>query len=173
MDISCSLVAVGREFAFPIDYSTGKHWELTSSPSTIVTYSRELATCLSACREVAELLVQGQRAYHRKLINARRPDPRVYSVGNIVFARRTVRSSSAKEQVDKLQYAFTSPWIVCASLKGAWYELEHCSAAGKDEKKHAADTLSNLFLSTQSMVPTASLDSSINQLLHILLRRRE
>ena len=29
-DISCSLVAaVGREFAFLIDYSSGKHWELT------------------------------------------------------------------------------------------------------------------------------------------------
>ena len=45
-DISCSLVAVGREFAFPIDYSRGKHWELTSSPSTIITYSRELTTRL-------------------------------------------------------------------------------------------------------------------------------
>jgi hypothetical protein len=27
-DISCSLVAIGCEFAFPIDYSRGKHWEL-------------------------------------------------------------------------------------------------------------------------------------------------
>jgi hypothetical protein len=32
-DISWSLVAVGREFAFPIDYSTDKNWELTSSQS--------------------------------------------------------------------------------------------------------------------------------------------
>ncbi len=86
MDISRSLVAVGREFAFPIDYSSGKHWELTSSPSTVVTYSNELATRLSACREVAGLLVQEQRAYHRKLINASRPNPRVYSIGDIVFA---------------------------------------------------------------------------------------
>ncbi len=49
LDISCSLVAVGREFAFPIDYSSGRHWELTSSPSTVVSYSKELATRLSAC----------------------------------------------------------------------------------------------------------------------------
>ena len=40
-DISRSLVAVGREFTFPIDFSSGKHWELTSSPSTVVSYSRE------------------------------------------------------------------------------------------------------------------------------------
>ena len=63
-DISQSLVAVGRKFAFPIDYSSGKHWELTSSPSTVITYSRELATRLSACRKVAELLVEEKRAYH-------------------------------------------------------------------------------------------------------------
>jgi hypothetical protein len=38
-DISCSLVAVGREFAFPIDFSTNNYWELASLPSTVVTYS--------------------------------------------------------------------------------------------------------------------------------------
>jgi hypothetical protein len=89
-DISCSLMAVGHEFAFPIDFSTNKHWELTSSPSTVVTYSKELATRLSACRQVAELLVREQRSYHRELINARRPDPQIYSLGNIVFARRAL-----------------------------------------------------------------------------------
>jgi hypothetical protein len=139
-DISRSLIAVGCEFAFPIDYSSGKHWELTLSPSTVVTYSKELATRLSACREVAELLLQEQRAYHRKLINTCRPNPRVYSIGDIIFARRAVKSSSAaNEQVDKLQYAFTGPWVIKAQLKGASYELEHCEVAGKREKKHAAD----------------------------------
>ena len=52
-----SLVAVGREFAFPIDFSSRKHWELTSSPSSVVSYSKELATRVSACCQVAELLV--------------------------------------------------------------------------------------------------------------------
>jgi hypothetical protein len=49
--------AVGHEFAFPIDYSTNKHWELTSSPTSVESYSRDLATRLSALREVAHLLV--------------------------------------------------------------------------------------------------------------------
>jgi hypothetical protein len=56
-DISHSLIAVGREFAFPINYSTNKHWELTSSPTSVESYSRDLATRLSALREVAHLLV--------------------------------------------------------------------------------------------------------------------
>ena len=34
-DISCSLVAVGCKFVFPIDYSSRKHWQLTSSPATV------------------------------------------------------------------------------------------------------------------------------------------
>jgi hypothetical protein len=63
-DISCSLVAVGREFAFPINYSSRRHWELTSLPSTVVSYSIELATHLLACREVAEILDKEQRLYH-------------------------------------------------------------------------------------------------------------
>jgi hypothetical protein len=85
-DISRSLVAVGHEFAFPIDFSSGKHWELTSSASTVVSYPKNLAAWLLACRLVAELLVEEQRTYHREYINARRPNPRIYSIGNIVFA---------------------------------------------------------------------------------------
>jgi len=138
-DISRSLVAVGREFAFPIDFSTGKHWELTSSPSTVVSYSTELAQRLQACRLVADLLVREQRSYHRELINARRPDPRIYSLGDIVFARRAVKSNSSREHVDKLQYAFTGPWRITAILKGASYELEHCDNIKRHEKKHASD----------------------------------
>ena len=57
-DISHSLVVIGQEFAFPVDFSSGKHWELTSLPSTIVSCSKELATRLSACHEVAKLLVE-------------------------------------------------------------------------------------------------------------------
>ncbi len=86
-DISHSLVAVGQEFAFPIDFSSSKHWQLTSSPATIDTYSKQLATQLSACRKVAELLVHEQREWHQALINSWRKDPLVYSPGDIVFAR--------------------------------------------------------------------------------------
>jgi hypothetical protein len=69
-NISHSLIVVGHKFIFPIDFSSGKHWELTSSPSTVVSYSKELATRLAECRQVAELLLREQHSYHRKLINA-------------------------------------------------------------------------------------------------------
>ncbi len=68
-DISCSMVAVGRKFAFPIDFSARKHAELYSAPGTVKSYSKELAMHLDSCRKIAMLLVKEQRCWHRKLIN--------------------------------------------------------------------------------------------------------
>ena len=139
-DISRSMVAVGREFAFPIDFSTDEHLKLTTSrPSTVVSYSKELAARLSACREIAMILVDEQRAWHRELINSRRPHQRTYSVGDIVFARRTVKSSAMMERVEKLEYAYTGPWRITAVLKGASYALEHCLQNTRKTKRHASD----------------------------------
>ncbi len=138
-DISHSLVDVSCEFTFPIDYSTNKHWELMSSPTRGESYSRDLATCLSVLREVAQLLVHEHRAYHRERINSGCPDPRTYSFGNIVFARCATRSDAAKGRVNKLTYAITGPWRITAILKGASYELEHCCTPHRKEKKHASD----------------------------------
>jgi hypothetical protein len=138
-DISRSLVAVGREFAFPINYSAGKHWVLVSSPSTVTTYSKDLAMHLTECRAIAELLVKEHCAYHRKFINANRPNPCIYAVGGIVFARQAVRLDARWECVNKLQYAFTGPWKVISVLPGASYKLEHRKNAGRKDKKHATD----------------------------------
>ncbi len=138
-DIYCSLVAAGREFAFPIDYSPNKHWELRSSSSSIASFSRDLATRLFALREDAHLLVQEQQAYHSEFINSRQPDPCIYSVGNVVFAQRAVCSDASKGRIDKLQYTFTGPWRITTILKGALYELEHCSTSNCKDKKHASD----------------------------------
>ena len=85
-NISHSFVAVGREYAFQIDYSTKKHWELTSTPDAVTSYSKTLAQYLQASLEVAKLLVDKTCAYHREFINSRRPNPRICHIGNLVFA---------------------------------------------------------------------------------------
>jgi hypothetical protein len=128
-DISRSLVAVGREFAFPIDYLRSKHWELTSSPAMVDTYSKQLAERLTACCKIALLLVREQREWHCALINSRRRDPCVYLPGDIVFAHLATRSDAARGRVGKLKYAFTGPWHITASLHGGSYSLEHCHNA--------------------------------------------
>ena len=139
-DISRSLVAVGREFQFPIDYSTQAHWQLTNStPTSVSSYSKDLATRLSSCREIAMLLIQEHRAWHRELVNDRRPASRQFKTGDIVFARRTTRSDSRQEKVDKLMYAYTGPWRIESSLPGGSYSLVHCKHPNRKQKKHAAD----------------------------------
>ncbi len=60
-DISRSLVAVGGEFQFPINFSSGKAAVLNSAPGTVKSYSHLLAGRLSACHKVALLLVRKQR----------------------------------------------------------------------------------------------------------------
>ena len=109
-DISHSLVAVSHKFAFPINFSTGMHPELTSSPTAIESYSHDLSERLAACREIVMLLVSENRTWHRELINSRQRGPRIYKPNDIAFARRAVRSNASKGYVGKLEFVFTGPW---------------------------------------------------------------
>ena len=127
-NISCSLVAVRREFAFRIGFSSGKHWQLTPSPATVESYSKDLVTRLSACCEIADLLVSATRDWHRALVNLCRSDPHVYSPGGIVFACCATRSDASKGRVGKLEDKFMGPWPIIESLKSTLYTIEHCLA---------------------------------------------
>jgi hypothetical protein len=140
-DISRCFVALGREFQFPIDFSADKHLELTSTPASVTSYSRDLTTRLSALREVATLLVDEQRAYHREFINARRPDPKLYSVGDTVFARRATRSDAGRGQVDKLIYPFTGPWLITAKLDVHPTKSSTLRLSGKIRNMHRTSLL--------------------------------
>ncbi len=102
IDLLRSFVTLGREFQFPIDLTANKHFKLTSTPSTVSSYSRDLGKHLSDLCEVASLLVMEQRVYHQEIINLRRPNPKIYSVSDIVFAHQAVHSNAAHGQVDKL-----------------------------------------------------------------------
>ena len=86
-DLSRSLVAVGREFLFPIDISAANHLELIFSPESVQSYARTQAELLDASRDIARILLEEHRAYHRKLVNSRHLDPRIWKVGDIVFVR--------------------------------------------------------------------------------------
>ena len=124
----------------------------------IRSYANDLAAHLRASSEIAKILVEEQRAMHREFINARRPDPKIYSVNDVVFARRSIRSDSSRGRVDKLSYPFTGPWRIIAVLKGASYEIEHCSTK-KQEKRHASD----LSPYPSKLLPLQLLDGVDNQ----------
>ncbi len=162
-DIFWSLVAVGYEFVFYIEYWTNKHWELTSSPLSRESYSQDLSTRLSTLREVAQLLVQEQCPYHWELVNLLWLNPCTYSVGNVVFAWHAVCLDAAKGCVDKLQYAFTGPWRISANLKGVLYELQHCSKLHLKDKMNALDLSSFPILWQQVQSTPQTYKSKPNQ----------
>jgi hypothetical protein len=152
-NISRSLVAVGREFSFLINFSAGTHAELTSAPGAVASYSQDLAERLDTCQDIAKLLVREQL---RELINACRPDPRLYSVGDVVFVQRATQSDSKRGKVDKLMHPFTGPWRDTCSLSGASYELKFVSNPKRTMKKHASD----LSPYSAELIPFEPLDSA-------------
>ncbi len=88
----------------------------------------------------------------------RPPGPKLYSVGDIVFARQAICSNATRGQVDKLTYPFTGPWQIIARLHGVSYKIKHCSTKAK-EKKHA----SNLSPYPVDLIPFRPLDGADNQ----------
>jgi hypothetical protein len=164
-DISQSLAAVWREFAFAVDYSSGKHWQLTSLPDTVNTYLKQIAICLSACCKVAELLVCEHQEWHRALINSHRQDPQVYSPEDVVFACWDICSDASCRCVGKLEYKFTDPWQIVESLHGGSYSIEHCLHPKRAEKKHAAD-LSPYPAELIPFEPVNGADTRYGQLYH-------
>ena len=88
-DISRSLLVVGREFQFPIDFSANMHHVLTSNPVKVNSFTSDHARILSYYREVARKLIHHHRSYHREYINSRRPNPRIYNMGDLVYAKRS------------------------------------------------------------------------------------
>jgi hypothetical protein len=146
-----------------LKFSAGTHAELTSAPGAVASYSCDLAERLDACQDIAKLLVREQRCWHRELINARRPDPHIYSVGDIVFAWRATRSNSKRGKVNKLMHPFTGPWCVTRSLSGAYYDLEFASNPKRTQKKHASD-LSPYPVELIPFEPLDSADSRYGQL---------
>ena len=73
----------------------------------------------------------------REIINQSRPDPKIYQVGQRVFARRAIKSKKSSNVVAKVKYAYTGPWTVQRRLDGSSYEIKHVQT-GKLDKKHAA-----------------------------------
>ena len=124
-DISRSLIVVGREFQFPIDFSADMHHVLTSNPAKFNYFASDQAILLSCCREVARELIHHHRSYHREYINSRRPSPRIYTMGNLVYSKCSVKFKEKRGLVGKLMESFTGPWKVVDKLQGSSYKLSH------------------------------------------------
>ena len=71
---------------------------------------------LSCSREVFHILIQETRAWYREYRNAKKLDPKLYNIGDIVLARKEVKSNKKKGIVGKTTYKFTGSWRIIEKL---------------------------------------------------------
>jgi hypothetical protein len=161
-DIIRSLPVKGRIFQFPIDYSKEEYFRLNCTPQDVENFARDQAILLKCSREIYRVLISEQRAWHREYINAQRPDPLLYKLGSIVFARRQVRSNLQRGQVGKLMFQHTGPWTIIEKLDGGSYKIQH-NKSKKIDKKHSSD-LSPCPRELIPFQPLSGPDNSFSQL---------
>jgi hypothetical protein len=165
-NISLCMIAVRQEFAFPIDFSVGKHAELYSAPGTVTSYSKDLAIHLESCCKISMLLVWEQCCWHCKLVNSRHRDPCIHHDGDIVFSQRATCSDAKRGCIDNLMHPFTGPWRIVKLLPGTLYKIECVHKPSRQDKKHAADLLRyppELIPFEPIIMPTIVTASSISQ----------
>ncbi len=112
-DLSRALLVLGREFHFPIDFTTRQHLTFNVTTNGIQSYASDMLDLLEKCQHIYKLLIHEQRTYHRELRNSQIHHPRKYKLGNRVFARVQVQSKQSKGRVQKLAYRTRGPYKVC------------------------------------------------------------
>ena len=157
-DISRSLVAVGREYLFPIDVVDQPSPNPNLSAQQKLSYTEELRARLKGCREVYKILIDEHRRMHREYINARRPDPTIFQPGDIVWCRRQIQSNKKRQIVGKLRFKQTGPWKIMEKLKGGSYKLQLLNNEKRSDKKHASE----LSMFPQKLVPLPQLAGTDN-----------
>ena len=95
-DITRIMIVCGCQWSFPIDVSHATAVRLTRDKKWADIYAANQARVLLHSDEIASLLIDQTRAYHREKMNQLRPDPLQYKVGDLVLAKRAVKSNKAK-----------------------------------------------------------------------------
>jgi hypothetical protein len=88
---------------------------------------------------VYKILIEEHRSMHREYVNARRPDPFLFNVGDLVWCRRQILSNKKRGIVGKLRFKQTGPWEITEKLQGGSYKLKLVSNHKRIDKKHASD----------------------------------
>ena len=135
-DIFWSLVIIGCEFQFPINFCTDFHWIITSNPTRVTNYESDQARLLLCTRAIDRKLIHHHRIYACEYINSHFSNTRLYSYGNMLFAKRAVKYDKQQVPVVKLMNSFTGPCWVTKSLHSISYKLVHCNTY-RPENRHS------------------------------------
>ena len=95
------------------------------------------AQLLSVCQLIAKELIEHHCVYHCKYINSHRPNLRTYCVGDMVYAKRAIKSNKKCSIIAKISESLTSPWCITTKLSVSPYAIMHRDTK-KIGKLHAA-----------------------------------
>jgi hypothetical protein len=156
-DLSRSLLTVGREFHFPIDFETNRQVPYDISDGEKKLFADNLTDLLLKSREVYLLLISKHRAAHQECRNAQINNPREFKLNDIIFTNVQVQSKRSSGMVKKLSYIKRGPYKIIKDYKSGSYELEPTIGGSRATiKKHGSD----LYISPQSLVPHRPMESS-------------
>jgi hypothetical protein len=156
-DLSRSLLTVGREFHFPIDFEANRQRSYNVTDNDKKVFADNLTDLLIKSREVYLLLITEHRAAHREYRNAQINNPREFKLGDIVFTNVQVQSKKSSGTVHKLAYIKRGPYKIVKDYKSGSYELQPTVGRSRATiKKHGSD----LYLSPQSLIPHRPTKSS-------------
>jgi hypothetical protein len=156
-DLSRSLLTVGREFKFPIDFEADRRVRFEISDHEKKLFAEGLTDLLMKSREIYTLLITEHRAAHREYRNAQIHHPREFKVDDIVFTNVQVQSKQITGTVGKLAYIKRGPYRIIKDYQGGSYELEPLVGRSRATiKKHGSD----LYLSPRSLIPHIPVQTS-------------
>jgi hypothetical protein len=139
-DLSRALLVLGREFQFPIDFTTRQHLTFNVTTSGVQSYAADMLDLLEKCQQIYKLLIHEQRTYHRELRNSQLNQPRKYKIDDLVFTRVQVQSNKSRGQVQKLAYRTRGPYKVTKTYSSGSYDLQSIKSPSQVIiKKHGAD----------------------------------
>jgi hypothetical protein len=91
-DLSRSLLTVGQEFRFPIDFEADSRVSFETSDKEKKLFTDNLTDLLQKSREIYLLLIAEHQAAHRVYRNAQIDHPRQFKLGDIVFTNVKYRA---------------------------------------------------------------------------------
>jgi hypothetical protein len=139
-DLSRALLVLGREFHFPINFTTRQHLTFNVTKSGMQSYASNMLDLLEKCQQVYKLLIYEQQTYHWELWNSQIHHLRKVKIGTVCLLAFKFRASNQKNQVQKLAYRTRGPYTVTRLYPSGSYDLTSMKSLSQVIiKKHGGD----------------------------------
>jgi hypothetical protein len=141
-DLSRSLLTVGREFHFPIDFTTNRNFSFDATDKSTKSYAAEMTDLLQKCRIIYVMLIAEHRAAHREYRNAQINKLREFKFNDIVFTivQEEVQSKQGSGMVKRLAHVKRGPYRIVKDYKSGATSYSQLMGDQKQRSKSMAPT---------------------------------